>query len=348
MFLFFETSNTAEYLDIFSLFKFFQEKNIPSVFFANIINKEKYINISNCHFLDYLSFNQLNFLHSFSSTLSKGKYAFFSYSIPQVREVLKKLDIPTVFVQHGVIFLKESIFINYLKPEIFDTIIVTSDIEKSILLNYGWDESQILPAGLPRSDKLPQTHSEKNKIIFVFFTWRLSFEKLSLNEVISSPYWKKINSLVSALQEKYQKNNIQIAFASHHQLAHLPIIKNPIIPVPTQNISEYVKKADLLITDYSSLAFDFFYQEKPVLFFNPDSGDDLLSSKDIFDRENFPSKKNFIPNTCDSIDHLFKEIDRYVKNNFNLEEEHKKTISQFFYSKGNNCQKIVDYFQKNS
>lgn len=348
-YLFFHTcSPTADDIDSLELFKYFQSQNIPSIYIVDTLKKEHFTNIPNCHFFDFQNFDSEKFLVQFYSYLQKGNFGVFSYRISKIEELLKKLDIPLIFIQHGVTFLKESIFISHLKPDYFDLLLISNDEEKKLFQQYGWKSNQLLEAGLPRFDLLPDTHVEKNNLIFVFFTWRKSFSGKPLKNFLESEYHKNITLLLESLSKKFKDSNIKIAFSSHHENLFLPSKIPTIATISPEDISQYIKKADLLITDYSSIAFDFLYQEKPVLFFDPSFKERLTSSDDLYDRNTFILKKHFLFNVCDSEKYLLETVDKYVQNDFNLEEEHKKIASHFFGSKGNNCKKILDYFQKNT
>ena len=111
------------------------------------------------------------------------------------------------------------------------------------------------------------------------FTWR----KLKNNNNISELYFKNIFKLLSnkKLHQILKKKKIIICFSLHHKMLKykaLLQIKSKIIKLIPQNlIFECLRASSLLITDFSSVIFDFMAQNKPFIIYIPDSEDSKLN-----------------------------------------------------------------------
>ena len=177
-----------------------------------------------------------------------------------------------VFLQHGI--TKDNQTFLYKKQAKIDLFVCGAKPEyEDISLKYGYSDNQVVYTGFARFD-LYHNLSIKNQII-VMPTWRRTADDSSFEE---SNYYKIWNSfltnkyLVKLLEDKkitlyfyihplFQKyssffksscQNIVIADFKHHDVQLL------------------LKESKLLITDFSSVAFDFGYMMKPVIYYQFD------------------------------------------------------------------------------
>lgn len=257
-----------------------------------------------------------------------------------------------IFIQHGQIFLKESVMLDKcLYPEKFDKVLISSDMEYKIFKKYNWDDEKFIKCGLPRWDLLPKNNIENNtpKSILIMFTWR----RLSPLEFEESYYKKNILNLISnnELFHYLQKHNVKVYIALHHSLLGLKgitfnINSSNITMVDTNYISCYVKKCSCLITDFSSIAFDFMFQNKPVLSYLLDKSDPSLNKLDRIDMSVFSYKKYIFPNVCYTENELINRIKHYVESNFELEPDIKEKYDRFFYTKENIREKLTKEIER--
>ncbi len=165
-----------------------------------------------------------------------------------------------VFIQHGVIGLKKDLndkssMRDYILglSKTFDLMIVSSEQEKSIVEAFGVDKSKIVVTGLPRFDKLKPIVS---KTVMVFFTWK------DINS-----YDRKVQSLKST--GGYQdllKHGFTIKIIDHPMVNR---IRGRRVTNLNGHIHEVINDSCLLITDDSSIAWDFFYKKSKVIFYHP-------------------------------------------------------------------------------
>ena len=106
------------------------------------------------------------------------------------------------------------------------------------------------------------------------FTWR----DLQKDKNISKYYFKNILDLMNdkSLNTVLKENNITLYFSLHHMIEKYKFLFtiNKNIKYTNQNqIIECLNNSDLVITDFSSVIFDFIIRNKPYIIFIPDSED---------------------------------------------------------------------------
>ncbi|MCV5539738.1 CDP-glycerol glycerophosphotransferase family protein, partial [Escherichia coli] len=73
------------------------------------------------------------------------------------------------------------------------------------------------------------------------------------------------------LKEYLSENNIIMYYKPHHKISHLKLdlssCKNIILLKDYDDLTHYICESDLLITDYSSVAWDFLYSNREVIFY---------------------------------------------------------------------------------
>jgi CDP-glycerol glycerophosphotransferase (TagB/SpsB family) len=148
----------------------------------------------------------------------------------------------------------------------------------------GIERSRVHITGLPRFDKLMErskTSQTTNTILF-FFTWRDELSVAPPDEFKSSTYFKKLIQLLNnqMLQELLSKHHYKIKFLCHVEMKQqLPYFTSMLINTQdiqvaeTHDLQREILAAKALVTDYSSLSWDFRYLNKPVFFYQFDAVD---------------------------------------------------------------------------
>ena len=190
-------------------------------------------------------------------------------------------DFDYVFLQHGITKDDLSSWLNRYNKNISMFVTTAVGEYQSILdYDYGYDEKVVKLTGFPRYDKLAQTEPVKKQIIFLT-TWRqklagkmdlVSGQREYNEEFKNSEYCQFYNRLINdeRLLAVMRKKGYTGKFCLHnnHMVQAGDFKGNDVIHIHTDAI-EYVKEFKenaLMLTDYSSVAFDFAYLGKPIVY----------------------------------------------------------------------------------
>ncbi|MDT8303274.1 MAG: CDP-glycerol glycerophosphotransferase family protein, partial [Sedimentisphaerales bacterium] len=107
-------------------------------------------------------------------------------------------------------------------------------------------------------------------------------------------------------------------------------------------IQKLINESSLLITDYSSVSWDFFYLCKPVIFYQFDFDDYLKNRGSYLDLKN-----DIFGDRTESNVELMQYIKFYINNSFSEKEEYTGLRNKFFkYSDNFNCKRIYEETKK--
>ena len=184
-------------------------------------------------------------------------------------------------------------------------------------------------------------------------TWR----DLNHNKEISSYYIRNIERILInvILNKELEKKNIELDFTFHRNLNNKYYLKfkknlktHKLLKLINQNeISECIYKSSLVITDFSSIIFDFIYMRKPYIIYIPDAEDSNI--EDIYTIEYYKTIMSFkngvfkFENTYLDIENFINKILFYINNNFNLEPKLEEFYNSFGLKKENNTNKFINY-----
>ncbi|ENT8679845.1 CDP-glycerol glycerophosphotransferase family protein [Escherichia albertii] len=178
-----------------------------------------------------------------------------------------------VNVNHGFEGLKKLPVDYYTKIDA-DIHCASSMREKNIkILKCGAAKEKVFVTGYPRFDRITSYQNSGVKKILFFPTWRSWLENLSNEELSNSTYVKSIcNFLCNERLKKYlSENNIFMYYKLHHKICHLnlnlSLCDNIILLKNNDDLTQYIRESDLLITDYSSVVWDFLYNNRKVIFY---------------------------------------------------------------------------------
>ncbi|PEJ59452.1 teichoic acid biosynthesis protein B [Bacillus sp. AFS002410] len=180
-----------------------------------------------------------------------------------------------ILIQHGVIGVSRVNHVLNKNRMGYSLFIVSSDFEKDHIVNeFGYAENEVAVTGLARWDALENTGN--GKTILIMPTWR-NWNK-STQQLMNSEYFNRYLSLLSNpdLHQILEDNDLNIIFYPHYQtqvyMKDVPDFHKRIkvIRQGEETVQSLLKRSDLLITDYSTVSFDFSYMEKPVIFYQFD------------------------------------------------------------------------------
>lgn len=249
-----------------------------------------------------------------------------------------------VFLQHGVLGRKKVHYYkqNYKYP--FTTFCVSSKKEFELVTReMGYKSEEVKITGLSRFDKLLSSCVMDNSII-IMPTWRDWIK--NEQDFIESHYYLNYKELLSdeKLNRLLEKNKVKLKFYIHYRMQHYTNnfhkLENEyikMVQLGNTDVQELLRSNKLLITDYSSVSFDFNYMGKPVMFYHFDF--DSFFNNGILR----PKEETFIGDICTNKEQLVKLIDTYINNEFEEKKEFKhKHHLNFTYMDRKNCERIFE------
>ncbi|MDQ0254502.1 CDP-glycerol glycerophosphotransferase (TagB/SpsB family) [Evansella vedderi] len=201
------------------------------------------------------------------------------YIYPLKAKVFKdRIRAKKVFLQHGVMGTRNSAHYYGKESTSFETdlFLVSSDFEKDMIVHdFGYTAEEVKVTGLSRFDELFHHNVPEKKQLLIIPTWR---EWLTREEkFLESQYFKTYKSLLKNVDLRHiaKKYKMQIVFCLHPNMQkytkHLEKMEGVrIINQGEVDVQRLLKESTLMITDYSSVAFDFSFLGKPVLYYQFD------------------------------------------------------------------------------
>ena len=263
-----------------------------------------------------------------------------------------KINAPVIYLQHGTLGIKKIGYKgNGYNNNFFRFCIYNKSIIETYKKENDFRDYQIYYSPyLPRYTKLLELEDkikDKNQILW-FITWRDYFKDKN-DATIFLHYFKKVITS-STLTDYLEKNNLTFKVCVHSFFEDkylkdiYPLINSKRIIIEKQddiNVMLELSKSKLLITDYSSIGFDFTFLNKPVLFFQPDI-DFYLKDRELYCDVQELMKYNF--KTSKEL------INKIVSEDYELNNFYKKrlpeNIDYDYVRKGKHIIKMYNDFSK--
>ena len=221
---------------------------------------------------------------------------------------------------------------------------VTNNITNDNNLNDTFDIRNYSDISIPMREE---------RSIFMMFAWR----NLIKESEISNFYFDNITKILEneELNQLLERENVKIYFTIHALVINkyrstyksLLYNKKNIEFIEQQEIIDVIAKSELIITDFSSLMFDYVYMQKPYIFYIPDLDDPEI--EDIYKPEYYEyyekikSGKIKFENFFFNVNDLINKIIFYINNDFILEDNIKNFYDSFGIEKGNNTDELINY-----
>lgn len=271
----------------------------------------------------------------------------FYYLLPFRHEGLeKRIKARKIFIQHGVLGVKYmDIYDRSVKRFDPDLFVVSSEYEKEMVMRcLHYEKEEVKVTGLSRFDTLFDGKNELKNQIVVIPTWRdwISGKEKFLESQYFDYYHQLIND--EELNKKLMENDTKLVFCLHPNMQRFtPFFTSKfenvqIISQGEVNVQDIIKESKMMITDYSSVAFDFSFLEKPVVYFQFDRNRFLGKQGSFIDLDkNLPGKITF------TYENLLEQVFNIIDNNYIVDEDVKKRTNQFLaYKDLNNSQRILE------
>lgn len=261
-----------------------------------------------------------------------------------VHNKMSRNEKPVIYLQHGITAMKKLKFNRKSYNGMIKKFIVCSESEKEIFVKQmGFSPEQVCVTGFSRFDTLEDKSSlKKQKEIVIMPTWR---EWIDDAEFATSPFYLNYAELLKSeeLKKVITENNIKLKFFMHIELQrkfneyfHGFDKYIEIINVGDQTVKSILSESSLLITDYSSVIFDFHYLDKPVMFYQFDL-EDYLKHRGSY----VNMRTDLLGPTATTSEDLIALIKEYIKREFKAEQRYKiKSKKYYRYFDRNNSERI--------
>ena len=288
--------------------------------------------------------------------LCKDIKYFITSHTPQSFKIHLGKNQKFLFLGHGVDAVNISNWFNNLNITLrFSTCYKEYNSIAGDYNNYKLTKKEVVLTGLPRHDNLLKNNKTNTKQILIMPTWRyylvdvidLPFNKKVNDDFINSEYFIKWNSFLNnkILKNICDKYGYKVIFVPHFNMKSM-ISK---MSIPSYINLSYRKEgcsfqlnfqdSDLMITDYTSAAFEMGYLRKPVIYYQFDKNyffNNHSYRQGWFDYE----RDGFGPVVYDE-DELLYELNLLLKNNCIPNKKYIKNMEDLFFDRsGNICKNV--------
>lgn len=256
----------------------------------------------------------------------------------------KQKNKKTVFLQHGVIDNDIPFF--YRESARVDLFICSAEPEYEFVKErYHYHDNEVQYTGMARYDALHDF--ELKRQILIMPTWRKWIVKEGY-DIEHSDYVREWNKVLTdrRLIDAAEKAGYTILFYPHSEIQPwIDLFRSVDDTVVIARDTDYdvqtlLKESALLITDQSSVSFDFAYMRKPMLYFQFDN-DDYYAKH--YPKGYFDFERDGFGKVAYTANDLVENAVEAIGNGVVLTEEYNKRIDRFFplYDR-KNCERIYN------
>ncbi|MEK4217155.1 CDP-glycerol glycerophosphotransferase family protein [Bacillus sp. FSL L8-0222] len=251
-----------------------------------------------------------------------------------------------IFLQHGITKDDISGWLNKYKKNI-RLFITAAQPEYESIINghYNYTKREVILTGFPRFDKLVNHNHKK---ILIMPTWRnhlvgkinpqtgkRDYSPLFKNSV----YFNELNNLLNdtKLIKAASEKGYEIVFFPHPNIIQQlkDFNKNSSVRIADINESyrNHFNNSAVLVTDYSSVAFDFAYLKKPVFYFQYE--------KNHLEKGYFDYNSMGFGDVVTDKDTLVDKLINCMENNCLMDTKYINRVNQFYkYTDKENCKRV--------
>ena len=257
------------------------------------------------------------------------------------------------YLQHGVACADLSAWLNRFNKNIYMFFTAGERERRSIIDgNYYYTDKNVVLTGQARFDAL---YDDNKKQVLILPTWRRSISQ-AYDEKTSSvyfdgfrdtDYFKFYNGLINneRLLEAMRKKGYKGLFCLHpiFMKQSVDFEQNDVFTV-NEGYIDYNKtfaESSVMVTDYSSVLFDFAYLRKPVVYTHFDKEDFFATQ--IYDEGYFSYENDGFGPVCYDMDSTVDAIINLVENDCKNPEKYVERVDGFFaFNDSNNAKRILE------
>ncbi len=268
-----------------------------------------------------------------------------------------------IFLQHGITKDDISSWINVNFHPI-DMFVTSANLEYASLTDgkylYNYPKDTIKLTGMARYDKLLDQDRPLKKQIILMPTWRknLSVRVSAMtttrkynDHFKETDYFKFYNALINdkKLLQTLKKYRYRFEFIPHINMREQikDFDTNGVVEIVSDDViySDKFKESSLLVTDYSSVAFDFAYLKKPIIYTQFDQ--DTFYQGQIYSKGYFDYESDGFGQITKTVAEARDAIIKAIIDDCKIEPKYLERIDNFYkYHDQNNCKRIYEEIQK--
>lgn len=263
-----------------------------------------------------------------------------------------------VFLQHGITKDDISNWLNIYNKDIEMFVTAAPEEYKSILSGeYEYDESIVKLTGFPRYDNLVDNSEKK---IAIMPTWRQDLSgKINRSngtreynpDFKKSEYFLFYNNLINdkKLIKTMKDCRYKGVFVMHpsHMENVIDFVENDTFEI-VRGFADYqsiFKECKLLVSDYSSVPFDFAYMHKPVIYSQFDK--ETFFGKHLYSEGYFKYERDGFGPVTHAYEETLDTIIKYIENDCVIEKKYDQRILKFYkYHDKKNCERVYNEIKK--
>ena len=255
-----------------------------------------------------------------------------------------------IFLQHGII--KDDINFCHADRTNLDMFVCSAVPEYEYVdKTYGYKKGILQLVGLCRYDNLKRNEKPTKKILFMP-TWRSELRSCSRRAFLESEYFKKYNSLLNSEQliSVLNEYDYELVFYPHFEVQRFLdcfSVSNSRVKIAdfkNNDVQDLLINSDILLTDFSSVYFDYGYMRKPVVYYQFDEAEyrSTLYGKGYFDY-----RRDGFGKVTETEEEAISELTHILENGAVADEMFLERMNAFFkFNDRDNCKRNFEAILK--
>ena len=257
------------------------------------------------------------------------------------------------FLQHGVIQNDLSAWLNVMPIDLF----VTSTVaERDGILSgsYKYSARELVLTGLPRHDELLRKASSKPDLLLIIPTWRMNLVggrnahgEANSTSFGDSEYYRAWQAVLGdeELMQTARQNGLEVAFVPHPNMR--PYLKRfrpakgvRLVAHARGSMQDLFARCALLITDFSSVAFDVALLQRPVIYYQFDRE---KFYREHFGQDYFDYPRDGFGEVAESHAMLMASVKKHLAAGCRMAPKYlERADHAFCFRDGKNCQRVYE------
>lgn len=257
------------------------------------------------------------------------------------------------YLQHGIACADLSSWLSRYSKNIHRFFTSSTRERNSIIEGrYSYSPEQVPLTGMSRFDVL---RNNPQKYILILPTWRRAItesyddktQSVYFDGFVETEFFKFYNSLINdeRLLKVMREKGYQGKFCLHpiHKKQYVDFEGNDVFEINEGfvNYNDEFEKASVMVTDYSSVLFDFTYLRKAVVYSQFDK--EKFFKSQIYDQGYFDYEKDGFGPVCYDLDSTVNELISLIENDCKVEKKYLDRMNGFYaFDDQNNCERIFN------